>query len=137
MLQLSAQSYYDFNESCVIAYNDIIALRFDKGRLALDSIQQLEPNNLIPVLLRNYIDFLEVYTEGSEEIYESKKKRFDQNLDNLKKGDKDSPYYLYAQAEVHTQSAVLHIKFGEYLATIFDVKKALKKLENNRIFFIK
>jgi tetratricopeptide (TPR) repeat protein len=135
VLQLSAKSYYDFNETCVIAYNDIIALKLDNGRHALDSIQQLEPNNLIPVLLRNYIDFLEVYTEGSEEIYESKKKRFDQNLDDLKKGDKDSPYYLYAQAEVHTQSAVLHIKFGEYLATIFDVKKALKKLENNQDSF--
>lgn len=135
MLQVSAKSYYDFNESCVKAYNDIIALKLEQGKASLEDLQKEDPDNLIPVLLRNYVDFLEVYTTGSEEVYESKKKSFDENLDELKKGDKDSPYYLYAQAEVHTQSAVLHIKFGEYLATIFDVKKALRKLENNQDSF--
>lgn len=132
---LSAKSHYDFNESCLNTYNDIISLKLIQSKSSLELIQNEDPDNLIPILLWNYIDFLEVYTSGSEELYESKKKNFDDHLDALKKGDKDSPYYLYAQAEVHTQSAVLHIKFGEYLATIFDLKKALRKLENNQDSF--
>jgi hypothetical protein len=126
-----AQSF-DFNATCELAYKNIIALKLDSGKYYLAAEQKAHPTNYIPILLYNYIDFLEVYTSGSLDLYEKKKKSFDERLNMLKNGDKNSPYYLYAQAEVHTQAAVMHIKFGEYLATIFDVKKALKKLEGNQ-----
>ena len=126
---------FDFNANCKSAYEHIIALKLDSGAYYLQKERLLNPNNYIPILLDNYVDFLEVYTSGSLSAYELKKKSFDQRLGILKDGDKASPYYLYAQAEVHTQSAVMHIKFGEYLATIFDVKKALKKLEANQELF--
>ena len=129
-----AQSF-DFNANCLSAYSNIIALRMDSGNYYLQAERKANPNNYIPVLLNNYIDFLEVYTSGSLSLYEEKKKSFDERLNVLKNGDKNSPYYLYAQAEVHTQAAVMHIKFGEYIATIFDVKKALKKLEANQTLY--
>lgn len=126
-----AQSY-DFNSNCTLAYQQIIALKLDSGKYFLQVEEAANPANYISVLLYNYIDFLEVYTSGSLDLYEQKKKAFDERLNILKNGDKNSPYYLYAQAEVHTQAAVMHIKFGEYIATIFDLKKALKKLEANQ-----
>lgn len=132
---LSQAQQFDFNNNCIKSYNNIIALKLDSGSYYLNQEIRKNPNNYIPILLQNYIHFLEVYTSGSLDTYEQKKKSFDESLSRLKDGDKDSPYYLYAQAEVLTQAAVMHIKFGEYLATIFDVKKALKKLEMNQELF--
>lgn len=133
-LESQAQSF-EFNATCERAYTNIIALKLDSGKFYLQAEQKANPANYIPILLYNYIDFLEVYTSGSLSLYETKKKSFDERLNVLKNGDKNSPYYLYAQAEVHTQAAVMHIKFGEYVATIFDVKRALKKLEANQVSY--
>lgn len=126
---------FDFNAQCNDAYQNIIALKLNKGIQILEQEQVANPTNLIPYLLYNYIDFLQIYTSGSISEYEKNKKAFDKRIDELKSGDRESPYFLYAQAEIHTQSAVLHIKFGEYLATIFDLKKAIKKLESNQESF--
>jgi len=123
---------YSFTPNCVKAYENIIALKIDSGKYYIAQEKSENPTNSFTNLLENYIDFLEVYTSGSTNLYEEVKRNFDKRINLLKNTDKDSPYYLYTQAEIHTQAAVLHIKFGEYLACIFDVKKALKKLENNQ-----
>lgn len=130
--QLGQAQFFDFNTSCDKAYKSIISLKLDAGKQLLTQEQTNQPKNFIPILLYNYIDFLEVYTSGSVELYENRKKNFDDRMNQLKGGDKQSPYYLYSQAEIHTQAAVLHIKFGEYISTIFDVKRAIKKLEANQ-----
>ncbi len=132
--QVSAQDF-TFSHHCTKAYQHIIALQIDSGRFYLEAEKIANPTNKLPLLLDNYIDFLQVYTSGSVNEYKTKKNVFDDRISALKEGSKTSPYYLYAQAEVHIQSAVLHIKFGEYVATIFDLKKALKKLEANQESF--
>lgn len=131
LTNLSAQSL-DFNLNCERAYTHIIALKADSATYYLNQEKRLNPSNHIIYLLDNYMDFLEIYTSGSTKLYEAKKSSFDDRISSLKKADNSSPYYLYSQAEIHLQSAVLHIKFGEYFACIFDAKKALKKLEQNQ-----
>lgn len=128
---LSAQKL-DFNLNCERAYENIISLRMDSATYYLNQEKRLNSNNYITYLLDNYIDFLEIYTSGSINLYAAKKSDFDDRISTLKKADSSSPYYLYSQAEIHLQSAVLHIKFGEYFACVFDAKKALKKLEQNQ-----
>ena len=93
--------------------------------------QKNNPDNYIPILLENYAAFLDVYTINSVEHYKEKKKDFEERVKLLKNGDESSPYHLYAEAEVHLHAAVLHIKFGEYFAALMDVKKSVKRLEEN------
>lgn len=126
---------FDFNDRCNDAYQNIIKLKLKEGKNLLSAEQTIQPNNLIVTFLFSYVDFLEVYTSGSVKLYEHKKKGLENRIAQLKTGDKQSPYYLYTQAETHTQSAVLHIKFGEYISAIFDVKKAVKKLKANQESF--
>lgn len=136
VLSIFAQAQeFDFNQNCQKAYQNIIALKIDSGLYYLEIEKKANPKNEIPVLLHNYIDFLSIYTSGSTTLYENKKKEFDDRISVLKNANEQSPYYLYSQAEIHTHAAVLHIKFGEYWATIFDVKRALKKLEANQKAF--
>lgn len=128
---IAKSQHFDFNDNCNAAYQQIIALRLTEGEQSLQIEKNNNPDNLIPVLLTNYIDFLKVYTSGSSDAYYSVKKDMDNRISQMKDGNDSSPYYLYTQAEIHLHSAVLHIKFGEYVACVFDIKKAVKKLENN------
>lgn len=123
---------FDFNAACTSAYNDIIALRLENGIKKIAIEKKINPNNQIPILLENYIDFLKVYTSGSLNEYELVKATIEERTNKLKNSSTENQFALYCQAELHIQSAVLHIKFGEYLACIFDIKKALKKLEKNQ-----
>lgn len=123
---------FDFNAACISAYNDIIALKLESGIKKISIEKKINPSNQIPILLENYVDFLTVYTSGSLSEYELVKGKMEQRVGELKNSQNESAYTLYSQAELHIQSAVLHIKFGEYVACIFDIKKALKKLEKNQ-----
>lgn len=127
---LEAQNF-DFSINCELAYKQIIALKIDAGKRYLAKEQKNNPKNQIPILLYNYIDFLEVYTSNSVDLYNTKKSMFDLRLKEIRKSDSNSPYYLFAQGEIHLHKAVLHIKFGEYFAALMNVKKSLSKLEEN------
>lgn len=123
---------FDFSKNCVKAYNNIISLKIDSGKYYLKQELKENPSNKIPALLYNYIDFLEIYTSNSVELYNSRRKDFDSRLKNIKSSKENSPYYLYAQGEIHLQAAVLHIKFGEYFSAVMQVRKSLNKLDENR-----
>lgn len=127
----SAQSF-DFNDNCRKAYNAIIALRLDEGQQLLHQEQKLHPDNLIPVYLENYIDFLSVYTSDSRQLYSKLHGNKDLRMEMLKQGDNNSPWYLYCAAEMNVQWATMSIRFGEYMTAIFEIRKAYKFLEENK-----
>lgn len=122
---------FDFNPNCREAYNHIIALQLDKGVALLKTEQKMRRDNLIPVYLQNYVDFLRIYTNDTYAQYEALRKNKDVRLAELAVGDFNSPYYLFTQAEVNLQWAAIDIKFGEYLNAIFEIRKAFKLLEEN------
>lgn len=128
----SSAQIFDFNENCRKAYNSIIALKLEEGNVLLKAEEKKNPDNLIPLYLENYVDFLSVYTSDTHEEYEQRKKNKEVLLVLLNAGDNASPYYLFTQAEVNLQWAALEIKFGEYLNAIFEIRKAFKLLEENQ-----
>ncbi len=127
---LSAQTF-DFNDNCRKAYNATIALKLNEGSLLLKAEVKKNPDNLIALYLENYVDFLTVYTSDTRSEYELLKKNKEVRLSLLMSGDPRSPYYLFTQAEVNLQWAALSIKFGEYMNSIFEIRKAYKLLEEN------
>ncbi len=131
LLQTHAQSF-DFNDNCRKAYHSIVALRLNEGEVLLNSEQKKNPDNLIPVYIENYIDFLSIYTSDTRARYDELKKNKEVRLVQLTEGDQSSPYYLFTQAEVSIQWAATEIKFGDYLTAIFDIRKAFKALEENQ-----
>ncbi len=128
---LSAQQF-DFTDNCRKAYNTILALKISDGRKALEAERKINKDNLIIPFLENYADFLEVYATDTRSSFESLYKNKDLRLAQLSAGDPSSPYYLYTQAEVNLQWAALSIKFGEYMNSIFEIRKAYKLLEENQ-----
>ena len=127
--------YFDFSVLAQDAYQKAVSLRFSEAREALDGLRQAEPDNLMPILVENYIDFLTVFANDNGKDYRRLSKNMEPRLYKISKGDPRSPYYLYCQAEIRLQWAFLHSRFGDFLAAMSDTKQAYALLtENQRRF---
>jgi tetratricopeptide (TPR) repeat protein len=56
----------------------------------------------------------------------------DARIQAVRKGDKNSPYLLYCEADIRLHWALLHLRFEEYFSAFTEVNKAFKLLKKNR-----
>jgi hypothetical protein len=125
-------SSFDFNTNCKSAYDKIIRLRFDEGKVFLENEKTLHPSNLIPCYLENYIDFLKLIISEDPNLFNSLKGNKDIRISKIEDSkEKDSPYYNYCLAEISLQWAFARIKFKEYITAASEINKAYKLLEKN------
>lgn len=129
---LASKADFDFNSNCVNAYNAIFDLRLKDAEVLIKREKAQNPQNAIPVLLDNYIDFFTLLSSENKADYERLKSRRDSRLSYLSKQDRNSPYYLFAQAEVLLQWGMLKSRFQDFMSSGFDVKKADNLLSENQ-----
>jgi tetratricopeptide (TPR) repeat protein len=130
-LRLSA-GHFEFTSDIGMAYEQATSLRFNDARLTLHQVRRHDPNNLLIYHIENYIDFLTLYLNQSEADYKRLKKNQEARLLKIQTGNSESPYYLYAQADLRLQWALVKLSFGEYLAAFNDISKAHKLLQRNQ-----
>lgn len=104
---------FDFNPVCRKAYDEIIQLKLNSGKDLLETEKKAHPGNLIPYFLDNYIDFFTLFFNEDPAQYKSLKPSMDQRLTLMKKGDPQSPFYLFTRSVIYFQWAAVEIKFGE------------------------
>jgi hypothetical protein len=85
---------FDFNPNCQKAYQQILKLDFEKANTLIQFEYKHRPENLIPVYLQNYIDFLTVIIGEEKQQFELLEKKKDSRLDKIREGDKNSPYFF-------------------------------------------
>ena len=126
-------SYAQFfnNANMQNAYSHILHLEFSSAKEFLESEKLVNPNNGLIILNENYIDFLKILLSEEEVFFKQAKKNKYSRIYSLSSNDKNSPYYLFAQAEVHLQWALTRIKFKEYLQATYELQKAYRLLEKN------
>ena len=123
---------FQMNERMQQSYTHIINLEFEAANKLL-KIEQIEhPDNDILILHQNYIDFLTILIGEEEVFFSTAKDSKSDRIDFIQSGDDSSPYYLYAQAEVHLQWAFARLKFEEYLTAAYEIQKAYSLLEKNQ-----
>jgi hypothetical protein len=127
--------HFELNAQCQQAYTEIFELRFDAAKLSLAKEKKDNPKNLMPIFLENYIDFLTLFISEQKDLFSKLESNKEARLEILKTGDKDSPYYLYTQAELHMQWAFSRVKFGEYIKAFLEIKKAYSLLNENQTKF--
>jgi len=120
---------YEFDQACVEAYRAIIELRINEGRDRLRELRRTDPSNLVPVWLEDYADFFEVYISEDASTFERLDKAYRERLKLLEQGPTDSPYHRYARANCMLHWALARLKFGEYVTTFREARKAYKLLE--------
>lgn len=133
--QLPAKAGFVMDANSIAAYQAIFDLRFPEAKRLIQAEKAKNPSNGITILLENYLDYLYLLTSDNKSDYEKFKDRKGDRIDAIRENDKNSPYYLFAQAEVYIQWGMLKSKFGDYTSSVIDLNKGKKLLvENNEKF---
>jgi hypothetical protein len=122
---------FDFNANCLKAYKSIFELKLGNARAYISTERKQHPKNAIIPLLENYLDYFTIVTSESKADFDRLKGNKSIRLDQISDDDKKSPYYLYAQAEINLQWALIRGRFGEFFNAAMEVKKANNLLQEN------
>lgn len=130
-----AMASMDFNYNCRKAYEHVTALRFTKANAYLEAEKKTNPTNKLTLLVENYRDCMELILNENKTQLGSFAKLKDVRLKAFENENEQSPYYLYAQAEINMQWAFAHIKAGEYVTGVLEINRAYKMLTKNAAKF--
>lgn len=127
----SSRANFDFNANCIKAYEAIYDLRLNDAKALIQNEKKQNPGNGITILLDNYVDYFTILTTENKAEYTRLKNLKSGRISALEKQDKNSPYYLFTQAEIHLQWGMLKSRFQDYLAAGMDIKRADNLLSEN------
>lgn len=123
---------YRLNHRCAAAYDAMLLMQFSKADSLLERERSENPDNLLPYYIANYKDYLLISFNENKREFEAARSQKDARIAKLASGSKDSPYFLFTQAEVYLQWAFINLKFENYTAAFFDIKKAFNYLTENK-----
>lgn len=123
---------FDFNINCQNTYQNIFTLKLATAKYYLNIEKKENPQNSFIPLLENYIDYFYLLTNENKTEFTRLSNLKSNRLSQLAKGDKHSPFYLYAQAEVNLQWALIRGRYGEYFAASREINKADNLLKENQ-----
>jgi hypothetical protein len=129
---LCAYANFDFNPNCIKAYEQILSLRLNNARTLIAVEKRSNPQNAIPYLLDNYVDYFTLLTTENKSDFEKLKKNRALRLSRIEKEDENSPYYLFAQAEINLQCALTRSRFDEFFTAGVEINKAYRQLQENK-----
>lgn len=126
-----ALANFDFNANCLKAYQNIFELKLATARQLIANEKKVHPNNSIVPLLENYVDYFYLITTESKTEFERLEANKSARIDQISDDDKTSPYYLYAQAEINLQWALIRGRYGAYLTAAREINRANGMLQDN------
>ncbi|WP_183565758.1 tetratricopeptide repeat protein [Mucilaginibacter sp. SP1R1] len=128
----AANASFIFNKNCADAYNAILSLKMTEARQIIQLEKKQNPQNGMTILLDNYVDYFSLLASDSKADYEKLKDNKSGRISALEDNtDQKSPYYLYAQAEVYLQWGLCKGRFGDYMSSASDIKKAGNLFKEN------
>jgi len=133
-IQTNAQ-HFDFNERCRSAYTEILKLQRVSAEVLIAEERAENPENLIPLLLEDYIDILTIYLTEDEALLNELERNKGIRLDAFEKAPDSDPYKNYAMSSVHLHWAIARIKFEEYLTTATEIYKSYNLVNANKKAF--
>ena len=122
---------FDFNANCLKAYGLIFELKLNAARQLIAAEKKNNPGNSIVPLLENYTDFFQLLCTESKDDFEKLKGNKGRRLEQIEDDKEQSPYSLYAQAEINLQWALIRGRFGEQFNAAMEIKKANAYLQEN------
>lgn len=128
---LSLFANFDFNANCLKAYQHIFEFKLNAASALIANEKHVNPKNSIIPLLENYVDYFYLLTTESKSEFDRLKDNKSKRLDQIEDDDKSSPYYLYAQAEINLQWALIRGRYGEYFTAAREIKRANGLLQDN------
>jgi hypothetical protein len=135
LFSFKATANFDFNANCQKAYQNIFELKLNAARQLIAAEKKAHPNNSIVPFLENYVDYYYLLTTESKTEFERLESNKDDRLEQISDDDKNSPYCLYAQAQINLQWALIRGRYGSYFTAAREINKANSLLlENTKKF---
>ncbi|MFM2269470.1 MAG: hypothetical protein RL757_2911 [Bacteroidota bacterium] len=130
--KIHAAGKFEFSPTARLAYNKILSLKFSEGQAQLNRLRQIEPDNLMVHFIENYADCLKIFISEDKNEFNRLLPNRARRIGALAQGDRNSPYFLFTQAQVRLFWAMSHAKFGEYVTAFNEVNEAFGQLEQNQ-----
>lgn len=132
ILTAQSQPAFRFTEGCTEAYQHIIALRIQPAIRLITAEKKADPQNLVPLLLDNYIDCFELFLNEDPSRFEKAKASKEQRLEHMRSGPAQSPLTLLSQAIIHLQWAAVNYKFNQKWSAGWAFRDAFKLASTNQ-----
>ncbi|MES2648530.1 MAG: tetratricopeptide repeat protein [Bacteroidota bacterium] len=123
---------FNWNANCTRAYHDAISLKIAKAQSALTIERQTNPQNLVPDLIENYIDFFVLFLNEDPKERKARIGQWQKRLDRIDQAPSSSPFKLFSKAIINMQWAVVEIKFGNRWAAGWAFRDAFKLAKENQ-----
>lgn len=131
VIPCAASANFDFNANCLKAYQLIFELKLNGARQLIAAEKKVHPKNSIVPLLENYVDYFHLITSESKTDFDRLSAMKSVRTSQIEDDENNSPYYLYAQAEINLQWALLRSRYGEFFTAAREIKKANSQLQEN------
>jgi len=132
VLPVFGEGYFELTPAVKEAYKLVTSLQLDSARIKIAEIKQNDPENVMVYHIENYIDFFTIFINEDRDEFKRLEKNKEKRIKMISTGDKESPYYLFAKAEINLQWATARIKFGEKFDAAQEIYRAYKLLERNQ-----
>lgn len=129
---LYCSSNYEFTDVLRKAYIEATGLRLDQASTTLKLSQQKDPNNLLNLLIGDYIDFFRIFINNDRNHIKDLEYRKATRLNILQKSNSQSPYHLYSQAEINLHWGIIYLQAESYWSAYHHIKKAYKLFTRNQ-----
>lgn len=130
--RLDAFANFTWTDNCKTAYDYTLKLNFKKASEYIAVEKKKNPTNKLTIYIESQIDFLNAFISERKSILDTLKANNSKRIDQLKAHPENSPYQKFIVAELQLQSAVVRIKFEEYLGAVYQIRSAYKLLQENQ-----
>jgi hypothetical protein len=113
-------------------YESITSLRIPEARVLMNQDKKANASNLIYQLLESYADFYQLFLNENKAEYSRMSPAFEQRIQLLEAGPKQSPYNLYSLALAHLHKSLIAIRFNKNLEAALDFRKAFLLFKENK-----
>ena len=128
---LNAAPRYEFTPLALKTYRAILALRLNEATANIVQMRLTDPENLMSYYLEDYIETIIIFLDEDVKAYKKYAPNKEKRLNKLASGPRDSPYFLYTQAEINLHWAIARVKFGDHLSSVREASLAYKLLVRN------
>ena len=130
--QAIGQYQYNWTPRTQKIYESITSLRIPEARTLINQDKKANASNLIYPLLESYADFYQLFLNENKDEYKQAYPDFEQRIELLEDGPKQSPYHLYSIALAHLHKSLIALRFNKNLEAGLDFRKAFLLFKENK-----
>lgn len=131
----AAERTFTYTGNCKKAYHELLSMHFEEARRILATEQKDNPINLLPVYLADYEDCIRLILHADPSDYQKRIGHFDQRLNTLSQGDRNSPWYRFCRSGIYLHWAIINIRFNEQYKAAMNFRRSFSLLKENQQLF--